>query len=322
MDPPKTYEMQVQVFGCISSPTICNHALIRAAQDEANEFAGAADRIQTNFYVDNYLDSFDEETEAVKLAHDITTLLDRGGFRLTKWLATSRKLLASFPLDRLGKPDLNLERDELPIEKTLGLYWDAERDSLLIKPGNPSTQLTQRHLLSAINKIYDPLGFIQPVFLKAKRILQKSQIDGLKWDDPLPRKLAERWTRWVDALPALSEVIIPRCLQPNGIASRAQLHTFCDASEKGFGCVIYLRTETSNGVATAFIAGKAWTAPKKFLTIPKLELQAAVMGLRLTKVVKSDLRILVGPPTFWSDSATVLGWIQSESYRFQTFVGN
>ena len=137
------------------------------------------------------------------------------------------------------------------------MHWDAERDRFVIKTGNPATHLTQRLLLSAINKIYDPLGFIQPVFLKAKRILQKSQIDGIKWDDPLPNKLADRWTRWVEALPALSEIVIPRCLQPNGIASSAQLHTFCDASEKGFGCSIYLRTETSNGVATAFIAGKA-----------------------------------------------------------------
>ena len=63
------------------------------------------------------MDSFDEETEAVKLAHEITTLVERGGFRLTKWLATSRKLFASIPLERLGKPDLNLERDELPTEK-------------------------------------------------------------------------------------------------------------------------------------------------------------------------------------------------------------
>ena len=180
MDPPKTYEMQVQVFGCISSPTICNHALIQTAQDGANEFAGAADRIKTNFYVDNYLDSFDEETEAVKLAHEITTLVERGGFRLTKWLATSRKLLASIPLDRLGKPDLNLERDELPTEKTLGLHWDAERDRFVIKTGNPATHLTQLLLLSAINKIYDPLGLIQPFFLKAKRILQKGPIDRIK----------------------------------------------------------------------------------------------------------------------------------------------
>ena len=75
MDPLKTYYMQVQVFGCILSPTICNHELIRAAQDGA-KFAGGADRNQTNFYVENYLNSFDEETEAVKLAHEITTLLE------------------------------------------------------------------------------------------------------------------------------------------------------------------------------------------------------------------------------------------------------
>ena len=138
------------------------------------------------------------------------------------------------------------------------------------QPSNPATHLTQPLLLSAINKIYDPLGFIQPFFLKAKRILQKSQIDRIKWNDPLTNKLADRWTRWVEALPALSEIVIPRSIQPNGIASSDQLHTFCDASEKGFRCSIYLRT--SNGVATAFIAGKDWAAPKKLLTIPKLEL--------------------------------------------------
>ena len=85
-------------------------------------------------------------------------------------------------------------------------------------------------------------------------------------------KLADRWTRWVEALPALSEIVIPRCLQSNGIASSALLHTFYDSSEKGFGCSIYIRTETFNEVATPFIAGKAWAAPKEFLIIPKLEL--------------------------------------------------
>ena len=56
-------------------------------------------------------------------------------------------------------------------------------------------QLTQRVLISAINNIYDPLGLIQLVVLKAKRIPQKSQVDGTRWDDRLPQKLVERWMR-------------------------------------------------------------------------------------------------------------------------------
>ena len=92
--PPKTYEMQVQVFGCVSSPTICNYTLIRAALDGAKYFPNAAARVQSNFYVDNYLDSFDEEDTATAIAHNMSTLLDRGGFKLTKWLSTSRKLIA------------------------------------------------------------------------------------------------------------------------------------------------------------------------------------------------------------------------------------
>lgn len=73
----------------------------------------------------------------------------------------------------------------MPTEKTLGLHWDAEKDVFVIKTGKPSTNLTQRLLLSALNSIYDPLGFIQPVFLKGKRIMQKTQIDGINWDDGL-----------------------------------------------------------------------------------------------------------------------------------------
>ena len=321
-EPPKTYEMQVQVFGSVSSPTICKFVLLRAAKDSASEFPDAAARVQENFYVDNYLDSFDNENDACTVARDISKLLDRGGFRLTKWLSTSRRLLEDLPLDRRASPGLDLKRDALPTEKTLGLHWDAERDVFVIKTNRFPVELTQRVLLSAINSIYDPLGFIQPVVLKAKRILQKSQVDGIRWDDRLPQKLVERWIRWVDALSSLDDIAIPRCLKPCTTSSNAQIPTFCDASETGFGCVIYLRTENRDGVAVGFVAGKAWTSPKKFQTIPKLELQAAVMGLRLTSAVVKKLRLDVSAPIYWTESAIVLGLIQSTSFRFKTFVGH
>ena len=108
MDPLKTYELQVQVFGCISSPTICSHELLRAAQDGANEFAGAAYRNQTIFYVENYLNSFDEETGTVKLAHEITTLLDLPVDEVAGYVTET---VGQHSVGLLGKADLNLERD-------------------------------------------------------------------------------------------------------------------------------------------------------------------------------------------------------------------
>ena len=110
-EPLRTYEIYVQVFGCISSPITCNYTLLRAAQDGFGDFPVAEARVQANFYVDNYLDSFDDEKAASAAAHNISTLLDRGGFRLTKWLSTSGSLLSSLPVDRRGKPELDLERD-------------------------------------------------------------------------------------------------------------------------------------------------------------------------------------------------------------------
>ena len=92
----------------------------------ANSYLGVA-RVWENSYVDSCLDSFDNESDASTVARDIFTLLDQDGFGLTKWLSTSRRLLEDLPLDRCASLGLDLKRDALPTEKTLGLHWDAER---------------------------------------------------------------------------------------------------------------------------------------------------------------------------------------------------
>ena len=62
--------MQVQVFRSVSSPAICNFALLRAAKDGASEFPDTETRVQGNFYVDNFLDSFDNDNDACTAARD------------------------------------------------------------------------------------------------------------------------------------------------------------------------------------------------------------------------------------------------------------
>ena len=126
------------------------------------------------FDVVNYLDSYHSKENAGAVVEDISILLDRGGFKLTKWSSTSRYVLNKVPAERRALPNLGLERDVLPTEKTLGLLWNAEKDVFLIKINVSLNEPTRRRLLSTINRIYDPLGFVQPVTLKAKRILQKS----------------------------------------------------------------------------------------------------------------------------------------------------
>ena len=88
--------------------------------DNREDFRDVADRITENFYVDNYLDSVETE-EAIQRAERITELLKLGSFRLTKSISSSRKVLASVDAGEFISPHLDLDLDELLVQRTLGV---------------------------------------------------------------------------------------------------------------------------------------------------------------------------------------------------------
>jgi hypothetical protein len=91
--PPLTYKMAVHIFGAVSSPTSCIYALNRA-DDNREQFPEAAASVRQAFYVDNYLDSFDSEEEVVQRARQLKSLLQLGGFNLTKWMSSKKGILS------------------------------------------------------------------------------------------------------------------------------------------------------------------------------------------------------------------------------------
>ena len=184
---------------------------------------------------------------------------------------------------------------------------------------------TRRGILSIVNSVYDPLGFLAPVILTGKRILQDLCKIKLGWDEEIPDTIAKQWQQWVVELQQLNDFRVDRCLTPSnfgGIKS-AQLHHFCDASEVGYGTVSYLRlTNRNNDVHSAFVMGKARVAPLKQTTIPRLELAAAVLAVKMDRMQKAELQFEWDDSVFWSDSTTVLKYIANTATRFQTFVAN
>ncbi len=99
------------------------------------------------------------------------------------------------------------------------------------------------------------------------------------------------------------------------------MHVFCDASEKAYGSVAYLRIETGDYIQVAFIMARSRVAPKKQLSVPRLELCAALSGAQLAKTLNSELTLNIRQTVMWSDSTTVLHWIKSESCNYKVFVG-
>lgn len=119
----------------------------------------ATKAVYRNFYVDDQLKSVTTTEEAIRLANQLIKLLKEGGYNLTKFMSNSREVLASIPPHQRAKPELNLDLDELVLERALGLHWYPETDTLQFKGVNTNKPFTKRGILSVVSSLYDPLFY-------------------------------------------------------------------------------------------------------------------------------------------------------------------
>ncbi|XP_067260191.1 uncharacterized protein [Chanodichthys erythropterus] len=320
--------MVVHLFGAKSSPIVANFALRKTAEENRSKSSvEAVNTVLKNFYVDDCLKSVSTSAQAVALRNNLTKLCASGGFHLTKWASNSRALLASVPeSERVADVrDLDLSKDALPAERALGVLWCVNSDVFKFKVNLKEKPVTRRGILSVTSSIYDPLGFLAPVILPSKILMQQLCREKLAWDDDIPEQSAEKWITWLHGLNHLADFSVPRCIKPVdfGVSTSAQLHHFSDASEVGYGVVSYLRLLNADGLThCAFMMGKSRVAPLKQTTIPRMELTAAVVAVKTDKMLKDELELELNESVFWTDSTTVLRYIDSEGLRFKTFVAN
>ena len=221
-------------------------------------------------------------------------------------MSNSRDVLSVIPDEKRARPNLDLDLDDLPVERTLGVQWDVERDVFLFKALEPNQPLTKRGSLSAVSALYDPMGFVCPIVLKAKKILQKLWKPNLGWDDEIPEDLQCHWNKWKNELPALSQVQIPRChFADQTEVLDVSLHLFSDASEDAYGMCSYLRfVHASGAMKCSFLVGKFRSSPMRLISIPRLELQAATLSVKMYRVLMAELTYKISSTTFWTDSQT------------------
>ena len=170
----------------------------------------------------------------------------------------------------------------------LGLKWDHNNDTLVVSRGTSSTvtkSLTQRLVLSLVSKVFDPIDLVAPFTVGARLLLKDIwRASGQQWDEELPKGTAERFLEWSVELPKLAAITTPRSYF-SGNFEDLELHMFGDSSQEVFSAVAFLRARvtTSSGPQTelAFVLSKARVAPMKVMTVPKLELQAALSAARL-----------------------------------------
>ncbi|KAK3755825.1 hypothetical protein QZH41_003462 [Actinostola sp. cb2023] len=325
---PQEYRMTVHLFGATSSPGCANFALKSTAKDHEDEYGGAAaDFLRNDFYVDDGLKLVPSVEEAIKLIKDIKGMCAKGGFNLHKFVSNSKEVIKHIPeSDRAdGVKELDLDLDSLPLERTLGVQWCIESDCFQFIITLQDKPCTRRGILSTVSSIFDPIGFVAPLLLEGKSILQELCRYSLGWDEPIPDDIKARWEKWRTELINLQRISIPRCYKPQdfGQVVTAELHHFSDANVKGYGQCSYLRLIDENQrIHCAFVMGKSRVAPLKPVTIPRLELTAAVCSLRISQQVRRELTYHIDHEYFWTDSKVVLGYVSNESRRFHVFVAH
>jgi hypothetical protein len=325
---PKEYRMTVHLFGATSSPGCANYGLKAIADDNKEEFGEeVVNFVKRDFYVDDGLKSLKSVQEAVSVIQKTKDMLSRGGLKLHKFVSNSKDVLATIsPDDRASNlKDLDFNDDAPPIERTLGTQWCIESDSFKLRVILQLKPCTRRGILSTISSIYDPLGFAAPFLLTGRQILQDLCRDKAEWDDPVPEKVRERWEKFRSDLLTLDKLKIPRCLTPTGFenVTSVEIHHFSDASTTGYGQCSYIRlVNADQKVHCAFIMGKSRVAPLKHITIPRLELSAALVAVKVSTMLNVELSYKNIVDIFWTDSTVVLGYISNDSKRFQVFVAN
>ena len=326
---PVCYRMTTHLFGAISSPACAMHALnLTADLYESKHGPEAANFVKKDFYVDDGLTSTPDSGSAISLIENTTKLCAEGGFKLGKFACNNSTVLKTIPIYSRSKSVVHLTANEKPevCEQALGVKWDLATDTIQFGVHLPDRPSTRRGILSGVSSLYDPLGLISPVILRGKMIVKELCGQNCTWDDPVPDELNLQWLDWKSQLSALSSLKIPRQYGSTSTSSDSaafELHHFSDASTTGYGACSYLRIIRDSGeVSCDLVMSKAKVTPKKTVTVPRLELAAAVLATQVGGFLQRHLEIPEIQHHYWCDSRVVLGYIRNNTRRFHVYVAN
>ena len=324
-DPVQVFKMTRVTYGTAAAPYLATKCLQQLSIEGNSRFPVAAAVLRHDFYVDDLLTGQFTPEAVIHLQKQLPALLRTAGMELTKWASNSAEVLSTIPVasqEQVEAVPFHSEPAQSTI-KALGICWNSARDSFTFK-GLKKLQhsaITKRILLSELAKVFDPLGFLSPVTVRAKILFQHLWQLKVDWDDEVPAQVQQQWQSYQEDLVLVDQINIPRCIVAPATAV-TQIHGFSDGSESAYGAAVYLRTEQPDGgIIARLITSKSKVAPLKQLSVPRLELCGAVMLTSLVASVQEAIKF-DGAVVLWSDSATVLKWIAACPSRWKTFVAN
>ena len=321
-DTPKVYGFKRFIFGGCYCPFCVQFAWQHHARLHKETYPLGANAVLEHCYMDDLMPSAPTVDDAKDIRKQLTELGDLAGFHIRKWISNEPDVIADIVEEDLAS-EIDLEKRELPTTKTLGVLWAATDDKFSFRHSLQldGFEFTKRNVLRRTASVYDPLGFLSPYVIRSKLLIQKAWLEARDWDELLPTPHQREWTKWFRELEDLELVKIPRCLKdPSPKVEERSIHTFSDASKNPYTAVVYARHVYEDGNITArLIMSKSRLSPLKTVSIPRLELLGALIGLRLTRQVFSALKIPTNGVTYSADSVNVGYCIQGKSKEYKPF---
>lgn len=291
----QTYIFTRVCFGDNNSPPIADLSMKRIAIMKRESHTRASEVLLRKRYMDDIVDADDNQETILNTKREVDEVLGEFGFSIKEWYSNN---------SNVGKVCEN---------KVLGVYWNAQQDTLSVKTKKTLNNcFTKRSILAFIASFWDPLSICCAVMIKGRLIFQSVVRMKLNWDEEiLNNELKEKWDKWISEIDGCSDIVIKRNLSSCEWYSKRGLVGFCDGSSCGFGCVVYLRYSNNDEskVDVNFIAAKSKVGPINGNTIPRMELSGSLLLARLMKNVEEALAKVIElnqETIMCTDSSTVL----------------
>ncbi|XP_055848210.1 uncharacterized protein LOC129913509 [Episyrphus balteatus] len=320
----KDYQLKTVTFGVSPAQFLSVRTVQQAALDEQETYPLAVKATSSEFYVDDLLSGAETIDECLELQRQLRDMLSKSGFKLRRWASNRVEVISHLPTEDKELQG-SLELQETESVKTLGIRWYPAEDYFTFNvQGLSDTQAkTKRIILSEIASLYDPVGWISPIIITAKILIQTLWIGGYSWDSKVSQDITQQWYDFKEDLKNLNKLKIPRWIGISKTNQTNQIHGFCDASIKAYAAVLYIRTQDENGnIKVNLLTAKSKVAPVKPITLPRLELNGALLLAKLIKATIQDMQLETFPVFLWTDATIVLQWIREHPSKWKTYVAN
>ncbi|XP_022160980.1 uncharacterized protein LOC111027071, partial [Myzus persicae] len=323
--PIKIFRLNTITYGTVPASYLETACLQKLADDEYKHNTEISMAISRDFYMDDFLSGAPTKEEVIKLRDRLIEVMATAKMELGKWSSNDVSVLNV--ITQTKKEQKNVHEINDSFTKILGMYWNAKTDSFHFKinldKDKRTASVTKRDILSDIARIFDPLGLVGPVVIRAKLMLQVLWQAQVKWCEHVSDDMKCEWNEYKTNLLSLNDIRVPRQITMKEEICDMQIHGFADASEKAYGCCLYLRcSDNAGNHCSNLICAKSKVAPMKTLSLPRLELCAAQLLTRLAYKMISKMQLKLSKQHYWTDTKVTLCWIKSTSKKWKTFVSH